>query len=313
VLEVERILTTLGIEYRGGGTNNFKIFCVNPHHEEKKPSMYVHKETGQIHCFGCNYSGSIFTLLKMSKGLAGLDALIYLQRFVVGGETEDEVRKSIEAVIQSRSSDKTVQEICEVKLPAHRLITENFYLEKRGVTRDEITNWGMAVVTEGRNTGWILIPIYQEGVLRNYFLRNTFGEGKLYGEYPRRDILAGIDNAFDLSKPLYLLEGIFDALAVSRLGLQAVACLSNRLLPEQYERLKLYKKIVIVPDTDARGIDLVDSAGPLIHSREVAVVTLPYGRKDAAECTKEELCSALMNEIPWNTYMIEKRIISKFN
>ena len=77
------------------------------------------------------YIFSIFTLLKMSKGLAGLDALIYLQRFVVGGETEDEVRKSIEAVIQSRSSDKTVQEICEVKLPAHRLITENFYLEKR--------------------------------------------------------------------------------------------------------------------------------------------------------------------------------------
>lgn len=313
MIDVEKILTTLGIEYRGGGTNNFKIFCINPAHKESKPSMYIHKDNGQIHCFGCNYTGSLFTLLRVSKGVYGLDALLYLQKFAIGGQTEDEVRKSLEEVIQSRSADKSIIRHASVELPEHRLLTNHLYLEKRGVTPAEIQNWGMSVVTGGRNIGWILIPIYQDGILRNYFMRNSFGEGKLYGNYPRKDLLAGLDYALDLSQPLYISEGIFDSLAIGRMGVQSVACLSNRLLPEQLERLKLYKKIVIVPDTDSRGIDLVESAGPLIHNREVVVCKLPSHRKDAAECTCTEVQQALLEEIPWNIYMIEKKIISKFN
>jgi DNA primase len=313
MLDVEKILTTLGIEYRGGGTDNFKIVCINPAHKEKKPSMYIHKYDGRIHCFGCNYIGSLFTLLRMSKGISGIEALLYLQRFSIGGQTEDEVRKALDASINMRSSERSIVQHAEVKLPEHRLLTQNFYLEKRGITRDEIEKWGMAVITEGRNIGWILIPLYQDGVLRNYFIRNTFGEGKLYGAYPRRDLLAGLDYAFDLSQPIYLIEGIFDSLAVGRTGVQSVACLSNRLLPEQLERLQLYKKIIIVPDTDARGIDLVESAGPLIHNCGVYVCKLPSHRKDAAECAEAELRQSLLEELPWNTYMIEKKIISKFN
>jgi len=313
MLDVETILTNLGIEYQGGGSNNFKIFCINPNHKEKKPSMYIHKDNGQIHCFGCDYSGSLFTLLRINKGMSWVEALLYLQKFSVGGLTEDEIRDSLKKIIASYSSDITTNnpQNVVVVLPQHRSITQNLYLEKRGVTKDEMEKWGMAVITDGRNLGWVLIPIYQDGILRNYFMRNTFGEGKLYGEYPRRDLLAGLDYALDLSQPIYLSEGIFDALAVGRTGVQSVACLSNRLLPEQLNRLKLYKKIIVVPDTDIRGIDLVESIGSLIHNREVMICKLPSHRKDAAECTDTELCQALSQEIPWNIYMIEMRIVSK--
>lgn len=314
MIDVEKILINLGIEYLGGGSNNFKIFCINPAHREKKPSMYIHKDNGQIHCFGCNYSGSLFTLLRISKDISWVEAWLFLQKYLIGGQTENEIRASLVRIIESYSSSNinTVQ-YPVVTLPEHRLITQNVYLEKRGVTENEMEKWGMAVVTEGRNLSWILIPLFQDGILRNYFMRNTFGEGKMYGSYPRRDLLAGLDYALDFFQPIYVVEGIFDALAVGRQGVQAVACLSNRLLPEQLTRLRMYRKIVIVPDTDMPGIDLVESAGELIHSREVFVCKLPFHRKDADECTYDELHQSLMGEIPWNIYMIEKKFLSKLN
>ena len=66
----------------------------------------------------------------------------------------------------------------------------------------------MAVVTSNKYLGWILVPIYQEGTLRNYFLRSVFGDGKLYGEYPREDLLAGIDFATNYDESICISEGI---------------------------------------------------------------------------------------------------------
>ena len=312
MIDIERVLDTLGIEYRGGGTNNFKIICVNPAHKEMKPSMYIHKETGQLHCFGCDYTGSLFTLLHY-KGIHGIDAILYLQKFALGGNSEAEVRAALHRLINSRSLEDAPADPNVVELPPHRPAIKNFYLEKRGITDEEASRWGMGIVTSGRNIGWILIPIVQDGVLRNYFLRNTFGEGKLYGAYPRNDILAGLDCALDLSQSIYLTEGIFDAVAVGRMGVQSVACLSNRVLPNQLERLRVYKKIVVVPDTDARGVDLVESVGSLIHNHSVYVCKLPNNRKDASECSSSELFSSLKIEIPWSNYIIEKKILSKLN
>jgi DNA primase len=313
MIDVDRLLTELGIEHRNAGPKNFKAMCINPEHHETKPSMNIHRESGVVHCFGCDLTGNVFTLLGY-KGITGSDAVSFLMKFAMGGQTEDELRKSLEEFLKARgeireNAERTIK-YSDIELPVHRMIEENFYLQGRGIDRDEMVRWKMAVITHGRSLGWILIPIYQDNVLRNYFMRSTLGSGKLYGPYPREDILAGIDLAADYSQPICITEGIFDTVFVQKTGMQSVACLSNKLLPKQIERLKKYLKVIIVPDNDEMGFKLVESAGPLIYSTELYVCKLPEGKKDAASCSVDDITQSMQSLIPWNEFVI-KRMFSR--
>lgn len=189
-----------------------------------------------------------------------------------------------------------------------------YLMVNRGLTPTEIKEWKMGSVTDITNIefrkyfGWIYIPIYKNNVLRNYFLRSTFGNGKEYGPYKRNDLLFGIDKFQNTSKKIYITEGIFDSLFFMRTRNQCVAALSNRLLPNQLKILKCYKDIVIVPDNDAMGVKLIESAHQLMHSSKVSICFLPSHRKDAAECTLEELLESTYKEISINTYFMEKNM-----
>lgn len=315
MIQIEKILIDLGIEYKSAGSDNFRIKCVNPDHEEKIPSMFIHKENGLINCFGCSLGGNIFTLLSYF-GITGIEAIAYLQKFSKEGFTADEIKAELEKFVQTRKGDpqkEAVVKYGDIEMPEHRVINSSFYLEKRGISSAEMVEWNMAVVTSGRYLGWILIPIYQDGVLRNYFLRDTFGSGKIYGNYPRHDLVAGLDLSPNINAPLYLTEGIFDTIAIRRAGVQSVACLSNRILKGQLNVLRKYSTIIVIPDNDERGLLLVESAGDLIHSCNVMVSVLPGYRKDAADCTPNEILGALRFKIPWNAFLIDKKIFSKMS
>ena len=305
MIDIERLLVDLQIEYRNAGSENVKIICVNPEHLDTEPSMLVHKETSVIHCFGCGATGNIFTLLKY-KGITGADAYKYLFNYATSSLTEEDLKKNLDNFITGREKVKQDETIKygNIELPMHRVIEHNFYLEKRGITKEDILKWKMAIVTANEYLGWILVPIYQNGVLRNYFLRSTFGMGKLYGKYPRHDLLPGIDFATDIEKPLYVVEGIFDAIAIRHAGYQAVATLSNKLLPAQLAILKKYKTIVLVPDNDKMGHELVKSAASLIYSTELLVCKLPSNKKDASDCTVQEIIEATYHQFLWQDYII---------
>jgi DNA primase len=164
-------------------------------------------------------------------------------------------------------------------------------------------DWGMGIVTEHLNSGWIIIPIYQYKVLKTYFMRSTFSKDKRYGSYPRDNVFFGLDKSYDTTRKIYITEGIFDAIFFMRTGNQCIAALSNRLSKYHLEILKYYEEIVIVPDNDIPGRELVSTAFPLIHNCKVNVCTLPLKHKDVAECSLEELYSSIEQEIPAQNYL----------
>jgi DNA primase len=310
-IKIVDILKDLGIEYKSAGPDNVKIKCLNPSHIERNPSMYVHKETGGIHCFGCQFRGSILTLLY-KKGFNFEESKQYLKKFLIGGNSDNEVRDFLEKFINSRSNTDLTEGTKDIKIPGNRLLESHPYLESRGITSKEVQEWKIGIINDAispefrRFFGWIIIPIVQKGILRNYFMRDTFGSGKEYGPYGRNDLLFGIDKYSDISKKIYIVEGIFDAIFFMRTRNQCVAALSNNLLPDQLNLLKLYKEVVIVPDNDEMGEKLIRSAHRLIHSTKVSICFLPKNRKDAAECTIDELVESTYKEISINDYLLEK-------
>lgn len=302
-IKVLDILDDLGIPYQSAGRHNVRIKCLNPNHVEKVPSMFIHKDLGIYFCFSCGIKGSIFSLLKI-KGIENGNIKPYLKKFITGGNTDEEVYNYLNSFITSRLTSTGKEDIKEVTLPASELIENHPYLEKRGLTKKEICDWNMSIVTEHKFHDWILIPIIQGGILRNYFMRSTYNNGKIYGEYSRSDILVGLDTASDLNKKIYVVEGIFDMIFFRRTRNQCVAALSNRLLNEQQDILKKYKEVVVVPDNDERGNELVKSAYQMIHNTKISVCKLPPHRKDAAECTLEELLEATFKEKSVHEYFI---------
>lgn len=301
MINVAKVLDVLGIVYEEIG-EDYRTFCW--FHEEKHPSMSIHKEGGYYHCFSCKRSGNIFTILKDFLKVEGIDALQYLSSFETQIDNEDVEEERYKLMIEKfsiRSKYKHSQRII-VQLPQYKLITEHPYLTKRGFTSFEILEWKMGEVVEKPYVGWVIIPIYQNKKLRNYFLRSPYNSRKLYGKYPRKDILVGLDSASDLNKPIYVVEGIFDMIFLRRTGVQVVAALSNRLHHElldvlQLNKLKEYKHVVVVPDADNPGLQLVKDVLPLLNNGvTVGVCNLPEGKKDTAECSVRELFNVIKSE-----------------
>ena len=316
MIKVSDILEDIGLVYKEVG-GDYRVSCW--FHEEKDPSMYINKELGYFHCFSCHTAGNIFSLISHHLNLEGVEILKYLNSYTKGKTTEELYTKLQETVHRAKTKKSVTRKLIEC--PQHNLLVAHAYLEKRGFTTEEIQEWKMGEVTETIYKGWIVIPIYQGGNLRTYFLRSPYNSRKLYGKFPRKDILVGLDSAQDVSQPIYVVEGIFDMIYLRRARVQAVAALSNRLYKEQLEILKGYKHIVIIPDNDEPGRQLVKDALPLLYSSKVSVGSVPDSKKDIAECSLEEIISVIYREQDiikfivrykkWNLEQLTPQILNK--
>jgi hypothetical protein len=221
-------------------------------------------------------------------------------------------------ILAPRNKNKIMTRLI-VEMPGYKLLKSHPYLVQRGFTSEEIIQWNIGEVEYVQSKkdfagygGWILIPIYQDGVLRNYFMRSPFSNRKVYGKYSIKNVLFGYDTVKDFSKPIYVVEGIFDMIMLRRTGVQVVASLTNRLYDEQCRLLIQYPKIVIVPDNDDPGFRLVFDALSLIRKASVAVCKVPKNKKDTGDCTEEELNQIISYEFDIVEYVTEMQYAAKF-
>jgi DNA primase len=67
MLSPKELLDSAGIKYKETSTNLI-CSCLNPGHIDKKPSMSIHKQTGQFRCFSCQEKGGIKKLYFLVTG-----------------------------------------------------------------------------------------------------------------------------------------------------------------------------------------------------------------------------------------------------
>ena len=308
-IDVTKILDDLGITHVAAGQDNVAVRCLNPNHNDTRPSMNIHIHNGAYHCMSCGFKGHILQLVKNKFEFNQIELIKYVQQFQLGGTTEEEITQSLVQFFHDRKTGGKKEFPVVTNIPEHDLIQEHPYLMQRGFTSQELLFWKMGSCIKYPYTNWVYIPIYYKEVLRNYFLRSNTERTKLYGPYPRKDILFGFDSANDFTKPVYICEGIFDMIFLRRLKVQAVAILANHILDEQLAVLKKYREINIVPDIDKnlRGMQAVHDIFTLLHSTNIFVLELPNGKKDPAECTLQELVTADYYKTPILNYVMQER------
>jgi len=224
-------------EYKQRGIEAIPLYCPFCKGGERgdKHSFALNLETGAFNCKrgSCGAEGSFTQLLKEY------------------GEMSEQSFEFRPRPKKSYKKPKT-----ETSDPSSKV--EN-YLEKRLISK---STWQRRGVKE--SSGNIVFPYYQDGelVLNKFRKPEKYnGKGpKMWREEGGKPVFWGMDDC-DPVKPLVIVEGEFDALALDEAGVENVVSVPSgaedlTCIDECWDWLQQFKKIIIWPDSDQSGQDM---------------------------------------------------------
>lgn len=284
-----------------------RVKCLNPNHNDTNPSMGISKSYPHLfHCFSCQYSGNVFTLVKTLTGKSFYE--------YIGTDA-----KSFQFLNHLPSqSFKTVKHYSEViikgdMLEPYRNDQVMSYLYSRNINQKFINHFNITYMIKGEINGTriynrLLIPIYENSKLVNVECRDfTYKSNKkvLYPRGCKSDLVFNLDR-LDKDKPMFLTEGIMDLPNLFNLGLTNIGSIfGTGLTRNQIEFLRSIKNIVYIPDNDEPGIKVLDLLEEHMQE-EFYIAFIPKHRKDPGDCTISEIKAAIENKISSQDYLLNK-------
>lgn len=290
-----------------GTTSDIMVTC--PYHslgQEKRPSAGIRRDDGMFHCFACGEVHSLPEIIshcfgKDDNGLFGWKWL--LNKFgTVGVEERKDVvldfnRYMGNTDISCIRNKEFGEYITEEELDSYRYIHP--YMYERGLTDEiiEIFDIGYDVSTQSitfpvKDVHGNCLFIARRSVKNKWFNYPKGVEKPLYGLYELYSLY--IDGFFVNQIPndeVIVCESMLDALSFWTVGKCAVALngLGNELQFKQLKELPC-RKIILATDMDERGLSARKRIRFKLQNKKIVTeYYFPNGKKDANECTAEEL------------------------
>lgn len=273
-----------------------------PYHkngQERKPSSGIRKSDGLFHCFTCNETHSLQEVISYCLGykndMIGVQGWNWLLRNFASVKIDNRVDIDLDLDRVNRAFTKPTQYVSESELDSYRYIHP--YMYKRKLT-DEVID--LFDIGYDKATQCITFPvrdiegntlfIARRSVNTKYFNYPSGAEKPLYGIYEYFYVKHNetLYNA-NLSE-IVVCESMLDALAFWAVGKCAVAL--NGLGTElQYKQLNDLpcRTIILCTDMDSAGMSARKRLRKNIKTKLIAEYYLPSGRKDANDCTQDEL------------------------
>lgn len=272
-----------------------------PYHgngQERRPSAGIRKEDGVFHCFACGETHSLQEVISYCFGnyddIVGKEGWKWLLKNFAITQVEqrndiviDCERKVAKIEKQKRSNAFVSDDILDKYRYTHP------YMYKRGLTDEIIELFDIGYDEE---TDCITFPIRDiQGNCLGVARRSTHGkyfnypngfEKPLYGVYE----LMKFQYDRDGIQEVIVCESMLDALSFWTVDKYAVAL--NGLGSEmQFEQLRDLpcRTIILCTDMDEAGLKARQKLKKQLYNKIVMQYFLPEGRKDANDCTKEEL------------------------
>lgn len=295
---------------RGFKDSGDNIMMQCPYHndgKEKRPSAGIHKKTGVFHCFACGETHSLQEFISHCFGYddGGLFGWKWLLKNYVSISTEE--RKDVyldfkrhtdingDSVYDSvRDGGSNTNFVSEEELDSYRYIHP--YMYKRGLTDEIIELFDIGydkrrrcITFPVRDIQGRCLFIARRSVDYKYFNYPQGVEKPLYGLYEM-----SYAYNFDIGNypdEVIVCESMLDALSFWTVDKCAVALngLGNELQFQQLRDLPC-RKIILATDMDERGLSARKRIRQNMQNKKVITeYFFPEGRKDANDCTKEEL------------------------
>lgn len=290
--ELRSQLQTNGINLLGSmkqSGHNIQVCC--PYHNERRPSAGIDMNTGIFHCFACQEVRSLEEVISHCFG--------YENDFVFGWNwllknfltISIEERKIIPLdldrnVLYNVSESK--EYVSDEELDKYRYIHP--YMYKRGLTDEVIETFDIGY---DKDTRCITFPvrdksggtlfIARRSVNSKFFNYPKEAEKSLYGLYE-------LYQQRTFPSEIIITESMLDALSFWTVQKYAVALngLGNELQFRQLRELPC-RMLILCTDMDEAGMKARARIKKNVTNKIITEYILPEGRKDANECTPEEL------------------------
>ena len=280
---LDRVIGSKGIKLKK--PNEYMYW--SPFVVHHKPKLQVNIVTGKWHCWVSDEGGhNLFQLFK--KLNATNDQFTELRGIV------DETSYGYES--------KEVKKEGKVELPKEFLslvykhpspVYKNamMYLQRRGITYEDILKYNIGYCDQGLYTNRVIIPSYDEDGQLNFFVGRDIFESKMkYRNSPTPKDVVGFELFINWDEPIVLCEGPFDAIAIKR---NVIPLFGKTILSNLKRKIieKKVKQVYISLDRDAFQDSLKMVEDFMKNDIDVYFVNLP--EKDPSDLGFEKVIPLL--------------------
>ena len=262
-------------------------------------------------CFACGWTGTIDELVSNLFGY--MDFGLYGYKWLIRNfnAISVEERKDIDLDVSRETKKEEIKYVTEEELDSYRYYHP--YWAKRGITNKELIE--LFDLGYDSSTDCITFPIRdiqgrtlfvaRRSVKTKYFNYPSGAEKPLYGLYEIYSAACKVGTEYEYGrkvkdyysqvlfpKELIVCESMIDALRFWQIGKYAVALngLGNDLQFKQLKELPC-RKLILCTDMDNAGLNARKNIKSKVSNKIITEYFLPDGRKDAGECTDDELNS----------------------
>lgn len=271
--------------------DNIQVCC--PYHkdgQERRPSAGIKKSDGVFHCFTCGETHTMQEMISHCFGryddIVGAFGWEWLLKNFLTVSVEE--RKPIELNFLRNREEKATLYISDDELDKYRVYHP--YMWKRKMTPEvvDIFDIGYDEATKSitfpvRDVSGRCLFVARRSVVTKFFNYPSGAEKPVYGLYE----LSQLEN---YPKEVIICESMIDAIYFWTVGKYAVALngLGNELQFKQLKDMRC-RKFILCTDSDEAGMKARARIKKNVRNKLITEYILPEGRKDANDCTTEEL------------------------
>ena len=247
--------------------------CLNPTHRDSHPSMGYNAKNQTVHCFACGATYDIFDLVGQEEGLTDFPLKVRAVNRRYGHVQEKSVAAIPVYVFPYRAGEGKFDP----------------YFAVRGLSEKTVRRFGLCV-----KNGYAVLPVFDSaGVCRSVCKRAIDPQAE-----PRYQNSRGAMRLWNIAAlhvadgaPVFVTEGIFDALSLEELGVHAVALCGAANVGRLLQALdhcaagNRPEKIILAGDADEAGQRMNETLREQLTARGIdcAVLVPPDGCKDMNE------------------------------
>lgn len=322
------VLTELKSQLAMNGVYRFAQFKQVPNHiqfpcpmhkegQEKKPSCGITTaqiryadgrvvEPGTVHCFACGYVASLSEMISTLFGHENDDGHFgdewLAKNFVtLSVEKRPELKLNLDRHKSKTTNKQIVNYITEEELDSYRYIHPYMYTRKLTDEIIELFDIGYdkqfkITASDGHINNYRCLTFPNRDINGNtLFIARRSVDTKFF-HYPK-DVIKPVYGLYEITvaydtipNEIIICESMLDALHFWVVGKCAVA-LNGLGTAEQFKQLNELptRKFILCTDSDTAGMNARKKIKANLKNKLVTQYILPEGRKDANECTDEEL------------------------
>ena len=269
------------------GWHSFNAICCQyrghtPDRRGRGGIKFADADNWSYHCFNCGFKCG-FTLGKsITKNTRQLLSYLGLDKEEIDRYSFESLQhKDLLDFVKVKREKKIIKfkemhlpedaELIDVNNIKHQVFVD--YLHNRRVSTKDYP-FMCTPDDEGRQSNRIIIPFTYENKIVGHTSRYLDDRKPKFISEQQSGYLFGVDLQKSEWEVCIVVEGIFDALSIS-----GCALTTNDINDNQAELLKqLNKKIIVVPDHDKSGMDIINKA--LDHGFYVSIPEWENGIKD---------------------------------